>query len=55
LVVVLAQLIVFLAAIANELLSGTFALVVTGLALLATGLALERGRRKLLGRMAEPG
>lgn len=51
----LAQLVVFLAAIANTLLSGAFALVVTGLTLLATGLALERGRRKLLRSMAASG
>lgn len=53
--VFLAQLVVFLTAIANEILSGAFALVVTGLTLLATGLALERGRRKLLRNMAESG
>lgn len=51
--VFLAQLVVFLTAIAHEILSGAFALVVTGLTLLAAGLALERGRRKLLRSMGE--
>lgn len=46
------QLLLFVEATVLEALSGSIALVVAGLSLLAVGLALERGRRTLLDHMA---
>lgn len=45
------QLFLFLGSTVADTLSGPIALVVSGVILLAVGLALERGRRRLLGRM----